>query len=75
MEHNTNPETGKFICFITSEEEYHDLANNYIGLCTSCGEERECVEPDAEKYDCEVCDSPAVYGLEQLVLLGRIVLE
>lgn len=39
------------------------------GLCTSCGAEIEGVEPDAEKYDCEVCgDVRCVYGREEILL-------
>jgi len=75
MEHITNPETGRFRRFIMDESEYHELNNNYIGLCTACGAERYCTEPDAEKYDCEECERPAAYGVEQLMLMGRIVLE
>lgn len=38
------------------------------GFCIVCAEEAEGVEPDAEGYVCEVCDQPAVYGAEQLLI-------
>ena len=38
------------------------------GFCVVCGAEAEGVEPDARKYTCESCGSPAVYGAEELML-------
>jgi len=38
------------------------------GICLTCGAEAEGVEPDAERYDCEGCGAPMVYGAEQLLL-------
>ena len=75
MKHIVNKETGKFQCFLMTEEEYRDYTDNYIGLCISCGAERECCEPDAEKYKCEECGKTNVYGVEQLMLLCRIGLS
>ena len=40
-----------------------------IGFCIDCGAEHDCCEPDAEKYDCESCGAPFVYGAEQLLLM------
>jgi hypothetical protein len=45
-------------------------ADNNIGICVVCGEDAEGVEPDAEGYHCEGCGVAAVYGAEQLLLLG-----
>jgi hypothetical protein len=39
------------------------------GLCKNCGAEQDGVEPDAEKYICESCNAPAVYGAEQILVL------
>lgn len=39
------------------------------GFCIYCGEDAEGVEPDAERYMCDVCDRPGVYGAEQLLLM------
>ena len=40
-----------------------------IGFCISCGEEHDACEPDAERYQCEVCGENKVYGAEQLLLM------
>ncbi len=40
------------------------------GICVACGEDATGVEPDAEQYRCESCGKRAVYGCEQLLLLG-----
>lgn len=39
-----------------------------LGFCTSCGEEVHGVEPDARGYDCEYCESPTVYGAQELLM-------
>lgn len=38
-----------------------------IGFCTSCGAERDGVEPDARGYTCESCGEPDVCGAEELL--------
>jgi hypothetical protein len=45
-------------------------AGDNPGLCLACGADADGVEPDARKYICEVCDSPGVYGAEELLLMG-----
>jgi hypothetical protein len=40
-----------------------------LGICIQCGAERFGVEPDAERYRCERCKLPGVYGIETLMLL------
>jgi predicted RNA-binding Zn-ribbon protein involved in translation (DUF1610 family) len=40
------------------------------GFCTACGAEAEGVEPDARKYRCAACGAMAVYGAEELVVMG-----
>jgi hypothetical protein len=42
------------------------------GFCIACHEEVDGVEPDAERYKCESCGERAVYGAEQLLLLGAV---
>jgi len=55
-----------------SEEEYLDLVNEQMGLCLSCGAERECCEPDARHYDCPECGENEVFGVEELLMEGKI---
>lgn len=38
------------------------------GFCIFCGERASGIEPDAEKYECECCGMPGVYGAEELLL-------
>lgn len=40
------------------------------GICIACGEDAMGVEPDAEQVQCQLCGELAVYGGEQLLLLG-----
>jgi len=38
------------------------------GFCISCGNEQEGCEPDARKYECEICGEKEVYGAQELVM-------
>ncbi len=38
------------------------------GFCLECGAEVDGVEPDAQRYKCEVCGEPAVFGCEELLM-------
>jgi hypothetical protein len=58
-----------------SEEEYHEASNDSMGLCLGCGAENYSCEPDARKYECEDCGQARVYGLEELVLMGRVTVD
>ena len=49
------------------ERSYSSLDNP--GFCIACGEDAEGCEPDARKYECEVCGENAVYGAEELLLM------
>jgi predicted RNA-binding Zn-ribbon protein involved in translation (DUF1610 family) len=40
------------------------------GICTACGEDVDGCEPDARKYECEVCGEKAVYAPEELLIMG-----
>jgi hypothetical protein len=57
-----------------SEAEYTEGSNEDAGRCLACGAEAYGVEPDAREYECEVCGEPQVYGLEELLMMGRIQL-
>ena len=45
------------------------------GGCIACGAEAYGVEPDARRYPCEACGARTVYGLEELVVMGRVLLS
>ena len=53
-------------------EEIEAAIEDYNGFCTDCGAEMFGVEPDARDYICEECNKPAVYGAEELVIMGRV---
>jgi hypothetical protein len=55
-----------------TEAQYADLNENCGGFCLECHDEAYGVEPDARRYRCESCGEPAVYGVEELLLLGLI---
>jgi len=44
-----------------------------LGACYLCGHTQDGVEPDAEKYQCEVCGLDGVYGAEQIILMGGVI--
>ena len=48
------------------------MNENNEGLCVACGEIASGVEPDAERYECEACGDPFVWGIEQLLIMGRV---
>ena len=51
-----------------AEESTFGLEN--LGFCIKCGYEQDGCEPDARKYECEECGENAVYGAEELILMG-----
>lgn len=57
-----------------SEARYRAMQRDHGGFCTSCGAEAGPVEPDARNYRCEVCDAPAVFGIEELLLMEELVI-
>jgi len=41
------------------------------GFCIECGEESEdMIEPDARGYPCYECGEAAVYGAEEIIMMG-----
>ena len=57
------------------ESELQECMNDYLGICISCEEWTECVEPDAVGYDCPGCESEGtVYGAEEALIEGLIVI-
>lgn len=55
---------------LTATEE--ELTDGTTGRCTACGAEAYDVEPDAREYECVQCNEPAVYGLEELLVMGKL---
>jgi len=47
--------------------QHHSLDNP--GFCLACGSEADGCEPDAQRYTCEYCDEPRVYGAEQILMM------
>jgi hypothetical protein len=71
-----NPLTGKFISLVGTEKEITERMESYDGLCVACGEWTDggC-EPDVSQDPCESCGKRAVYGVENLALMGRVVVS
>lgn len=51
-----------------------DILEGNQGACLACGEIHHGIEPDARNYECEVCGENQVFGLEELLLMGKIEL-
>jgi len=67
--------TGKPIyTFTYAEDEFREASDESKGHCLACGDEAWGVEPDARRYECEGCGELRVYGLEELMLMGRITI-
>ena len=49
----------------------HAASNDYLGYCLACGGEADRCEPDARRYP---CGESRVYGTEELLMMGRIVI-
>ena len=61
---------------VMSETEYRQQHRESLGFCLACGTiADETVEPDARRYPCERCEQNKVYGLEELFLMGLLVLS
>jgi hypothetical protein len=46
------------------------LCMGSMGFCVKCGHEQDGCEPDARKYECEDCGERAVFGAEELLIMG-----
>lgn len=42
------------------------------GRCVACGATADGVEPDARCYACDACGEPQVFGVEELLVTGRL---
>jgi len=55
-----------------TEEEYNDMRGNGGGFCLDCGIEAFGIEPDARNYTCDDCEADEVFGIEELLMMGKI---
>ena len=58
--------------FTMTDGEYHNLDENYTGLCVFCGDEIDTCEPDARLRECESCGQRGGYGANELLMRGLI---
>ena len=72
MQFKSRRKTDDLGFFEMTEDEYRDYEDSGVGLCLHCGNERSCCEPDACRYNCEVCEEKQVYGVPELLLMGKI---
>jgi hypothetical protein len=61
--------------FKMTEKDFHEYDDNQMGMCIKCGEmsDGDC-EPDARRYPCGACKKNAVYGMQEMMLMGWIEL-
>lgn len=57
-----------------TQEEFEEGCQAYEGRCLSCGDNQFGCEGDASNYPCESCGEEEVFGLEELLILGKIVI-
>ncbi len=53
-------------------EQIEEAIEDNGGFCTACGASASGVEPDARSYECDTCGANAVYGAEELLLMGLV---
>lgn len=73
----TSDKGNKFILPVVSEDEMQEImfGTSDNGWCIACGEEAYGVEPDARKYECECCEKRAVYGYQELLMMGLLTIK
>lgn len=60
------------ISFAMSMEEFEEYRDEYNGFCLACGADHDSCEADAVAYECYECGKFKVYGMNCLLLMGRI---
>ena len=58
--------------FKTPFSQLEDAMHEYLGFCTDCGAEHGECEPDARQRRCDECGARAVYGAEELMMMGLV---
>lgn len=61
------------VVFRMTEDDYHMHNNSSDGGCLACGAITDggC-EPDARNYPCDACGAKQVFGIEELMICGKI---
>ncbi len=55
---------------------YMSATDNHMGWCPECEDfTRDSTEPDAQGYDCPVCDGHAVMGAEDAMIQEEFDIE
>ena len=57
-----------------SEDEIREAMQALQGVCLACGELADECGPEARAYECEVCETPAVYGIEEALMEGHLAM-
>lgn len=71
MKKLTSEKTGRTWCVPAWSDVAASIeSGDSIGYCVKCGAEHYGIEPDADKSPCEECEKPAVYGAENILLMG-----
>ncbi len=60
---------------VMTTAEYQAGRNADEGWCLACAHTQGGCEPDARRYPCEVCGLNKVYGLEELLMMGLLIIE
>jgi hypothetical protein len=55
-----------------SFDEFEEYQESNAGFCIACQAETDGVEGDARQYKCDSCGQNAVYGIDELLLMGYI---
>ena len=58
-----------------TERAYLRGVSDDLGYCLACGAEKGCCEPDAREYPCDDCGEFKVYGLEELMMMGKVEIK
>ena len=64
----TAPERPQITAEVIAELQELEDHGESPGWCRACGHITDGIEPDAERYNCDNCDQPAVNGIEIVML-------
>ena len=62
--------------FVMEQDVFSDFSDQLLGYCVNCGEEHsDSLEPDARNVTCDYCNQDKVFGMEELLMMGKISFE